>query len=176
MFKAKPIRDGYIREARGRDARKVLSYIKQVSGETDFLTFGPESFNLSEQEEHDFLETCHRQANGLYLIAFLKDKIVGSISFIGGNRPRTQHAGELGMSVLRLAWGRGIGSTLLEVLEDWCRRNGRFTKLNLRVRTDNLRAIELYTRLGFEKEGVLRRELKVNGNYRDLLWMGKILE
>jgi RimJ/RimL family protein N-acetyltransferase len=45
-------------------------------------------------------------------------------------------------------------------------------KINLRVRTDNERAIVLYERNGFVIEGTIRKEIFLDGEYFDHHWMG----
>ena len=45
-------------------------------------------------------------------------------------------------------------------------------KINLRVRSDNERAIQLYKHKGFIIEGTIRKEIILNGNYYDHHWMG----
>jgi len=40
-----------IREAAAEDARALLTYVEAVSGESDFLSFGPGEFELTEAEE-----------------------------------------------------------------------------------------------------------------------------
>jgi RimJ/RimL family protein N-acetyltransferase len=45
-------------------------------------------------------------------------------------------------------------------------------KINLRVRTDNQRAIRLYERKGFGIEGTSRKEILLDGSYFDHHWMG----
>ena len=54
---------------------------------------------------------------------------------------------------------------MLDRLLDWARRSGIVTKINLRVRVDNLRAIRLYERKGFVREGTVSREALVDGEY-----------
>ena len=67
------------------------------------------------------------------------------------------------MSVLRAHWGRGVGAALLATLLEWARSTGVITKVNLEVRADNARAIALYQRMGFVKEGLLVDAIRVNG-------------
>ena len=76
------------------------------------------------------------------------------------------------MSVRKSFWGLGIGSFMLDMLLDWARDTQIITKINLRVRTDNHRAILLYERKGFLIEGTISKELLVAGQYYDLHWMG----
>ena len=76
------------------------------------------------------------------------------------------------MSVRKRYWGHGIGSLMLDTLIDWARGTGIVKKINLRVRTDNQRAISLYARKGFANEGTIRKEMLLDGRYFDHHWMG----
>lgn len=99
-------------------------------------------------------------------------KIVGCLNFSGGARQRTAHTGELGVSVLKEYWGCGIGRELIQYLIDWSKETGIIRKINLRVRTDNARGINLYKHLGFLEEGVKSRDFLINGKFYDSLIMG----
>lgn len=161
-----------IREAAIRDARPLLEYIDAISGESDFLTFGPGEFELTEEEEEHVLRRYHESDNQLYLVGVIDDTVVSSLSFTAGRRPRVRHSGELGMSVRKQYWGLGIGSHLVDTLLAWARESQIVKKINLRVRTDNQRAIRLYQRKGFAIEGTIRKEILLDGKYSDLYWMG----
>jgi RimJ/RimL family protein N-acetyltransferase len=161
-----------IREARGSDAGAVLEYIDLVCQETDFLTFGPGEFKLTQKEEADYLEKSRGAENWLYLLALLEGKIVGSLNFAAGARPRVQHSGEFGTSVLKEYWGIGVASSLLDSLLEWSKNGNIIKKINLRVRADNHRAITLYKRKGFVIEGILKKEIFLDGTYYDHLWLG----
>jgi RimJ/RimL family protein N-acetyltransferase len=161
-----------IREAWGRDARAVLAYLDLISQETDFLSFGPGEFNLTQKEEFDYLEKCLGAENCLYLIALLEETVIGTLSFEAGTRPRIQHAGEFGISVLRKYWGIGVASSLIDSLLEWSIDGNIIRKINLRVRADNNRAITLYKLKGFVVEGTLKNEIFTNDTYYDNLWMG----
>ena len=161
-----------IREARGRDARTVLAYLDLISQETDFLTFGPGEFRLTQKEEFDYLEKCRAAENCLYLLALLEGIVIGTLSFEAGTRPRIQHAGEFGISVLRKYWRIGVASSLIDSLLEWSMDGNINRKINLRVRADNHRAITLYKQKGFIVEGTLKKEIFINDTFYDNLWMG----
>lgn len=163
-----PLSDGRVlllREATGDDAAALLDYIEAVSAETDFLSFGPGEFELTERQERAFLARVAASRNELYLVGVVEDAIASSLTFMAGQRPRLRHTGELGMSVRKELWGLGIGSRMIDALLAWARETGIVTKVNLRVRTDNRRAIRLYERKGFLREGTISRELRVGGEY-----------
>lgn len=104
-----------IREAAPEDARAVLCYIEAVSGESDFLTFGPGEFELTETQEEDYLRKCREADNQLYLVGLIDDQLVSALSFSAGRRPRIRHSGEFGLSVRKSYWGLGIGAFMLDL-------------------------------------------------------------
>jgi nitroimidazol reductase NimA-like FMN-containing flavoprotein (pyridoxamine 5'-phosphate oxidase superfamily)/RimJ/RimL family protein N-acetyltransferase len=161
-----------IREAGPGDARAVLDYVHAVCAESDFLGFGPGEFELTEAEEVDYLRTRQAADNRLYLVGLIDGDIVSTLAFSAGHRSRMRHAGEFGLSVRRGLWGQGIGSLMLDALLDWAKDSGIVTKVNLRVRTDNERAIGLYEGRGFAREGTIRKAIVVGGEYFDHLVMG----
>ena len=161
-----------IREATGEDAQAVIDYVEGVSGESGFLTFGPGEFEHTKAEEEQFLCKFRVADNQLYLLGLIDGVVVSTLSFFGGLRPRVRHRGELGMSVQKKYWGTGIGRLMLDTLIDWARDTHIVKKINLRVRTDNQRAIKLYERKGFLREGTIRREILLDRKYYDHHWMG----
>ncbi len=161
-----------IREAIADDAPAIIKYLNEVSGESDFLTFGPGEFGISEGEERSILQQYHDSDNQLCLVGVIDNRIVSVMTFTAGQRPRTRHSGEFGMSVRQSHWGLGIGTLLTDALISWANATDIIKKINLRVRTDNHRAIILYEKRGFKIEGTMRKELFVDNEYFDYHWMG----
>jgi RimJ/RimL family protein N-acetyltransferase len=64
----------------------------------------------------------------------------------------------------------GIGSDMVHAAQDWCRER-RLEKLSLAVFPDNERAIAVYEHAGFVREGLRRRQYRVEGQLRDELLM-----
>jgi RimJ/RimL family protein N-acetyltransferase len=94
------------------------------------------------------------------------------LGFTARDLPRLRHSGDIGMTVLSACWGLGVGAHLLECLLEWARAGGVVRKLNLRVRTDNMRAIRLYQRMGFAVEGTIEGDFSLGGVDYDHHWMG----
>lgn len=161
-----------IREAIKSDAKNLVAYVDKISSQSDFLTFGPGEFNISVGQEEAFIESLSTQENALLLVAESEGEIIGNLSFSGGPRPRIAHVGELGISVLAEYWGHGIGTKLMEHLIQWAKESKTIRKVNLRVRSDNHNAIQLYKKLGFIEEGLLTRDFFVNETFYDALSMG----
>ena len=164
--------DLLIREAKVKDAGKLLRFVNEISSESDFLTFGPGEFELSDTEEEDFIRDCLSSDNQLFLLGSIDDTIVAILHFSGGLRPRIRHSGEFGMSVRKKLWGFGIGSFMLDTFINWAKESKIISKINLRVRTDNQNAIHLYEKKGFTVEGTIHKEVFLDGKYFDHFWMG----
>lgn len=165
-------RELLIREAAVADAAVILEHVEHISGESDFLTIGPGEFGLTVEQEEEYLRDSRRSDNKLYLIALIDNDLVGALSFSAGTRTRVRHSGELAMSVRKPHWGLGLGSRLLEALIGWAKDGHIVKKINLRVRTDNHRAIQLYKGKGFVVEGLITKAIFMDDHYYDYYWMG----
>jgi len=66
--------------------------------------------------------------------------------------------------------GRGLGQRLLEATLGEARRSG-FKRIELDVHADNQRAIGLYEKAGFVREGLLRNASLIDGVFRDAILM-----
>lgn len=72
--------------------------------------------------------------------------------WVVGSRQKVRHRCELGISVLREAWCRGIGRAPVDSALECARQMG-FAQVELEVVGDNERAIALYRSLGFIEFG-----------------------
>lgn len=165
-----------IRKADKSDARVLIGYLSIIGGESDFLTFGLGEFGRTVKQEEEFIENTLIKNNNLFIIAEINGKVVGNLNFSGGSRERNVHVGEFGVSVLKEYWGKAIGKELINYLIGWSKNSKIIRKINLRVRTDNERGIYLYKKLGFLKEGILKRDFLINGKFYDSLLMGLLID
>ena len=140
-----------IQKAKSADAAEILAYLKQVGGETDNLTFGKEGLPFTPEAEADYIRQLENSCDNVMLVAKVDGKIVGDASLSRLPR-RMNHRGEVGVSVLREYWGKGIGSGLLSEILKFAKENA-FEIVDLQVRSDNLQAIHLYEKFGFQKIG-----------------------
>lgn len=155
------------------DAAASLRYLEAVAGETDFLSFGPGDFASSVEQQAEFLRSLEGGASGLMTKAVTAGEIAGVASIRRTDRPRIRHVGELGISVLKRYWGTGLGKAFLLYVLEQALEIG-VTKVELRVRQDNLRAIRLYESVGFVIEGRPRAAFCVAGVYYDEYTMGLV--
>jgi len=165
-----------IRKAEISDAAALIEYLNIISGESDFLTFGPGEFGRSVEAEAEFIANAQKKKKALFIVAVASGKVIGNLNFSVGPRERTAHTGEFGVSVLKDYWGKGVGEKLIRYLISWSRSSGVIRKINLRVRTDNARGISLYKKLGFTEEGIVKRDFLIGGKFYDSLLMGLLID
>ena len=124
------------------------------------------------EKERKFIKEHLDSDNKLLVVAEVQGNISGIIGFTGDERKRLRHTGEFGMAVPRKSWSIGIGSALIEYMIEWAKASGIVRKINLRTRVDNQRALRLYERFGFIKEGYVSRQFKVADKFYDAYFMG----
>lgn len=69
-------------------------------------------------------------------------------------------------------WGKGYGKQVMDLMIKLGFEEFNMHKLILRVMSFNDRAIRLYEKLGFEKEGTLKETIYRNGKYFDTIYFG----
>jgi RimJ/RimL family protein N-acetyltransferase len=165
-----------VREATESDADGMVDYKSVVFRETELLLQSYEDFVPDSIDEAHLLRRCRLSPNSVSLIAERGGRIVGNLTLFGGPYRRNRHVGQIGMGVLRAFWGIGIGGAMLDEAIRWAEGNPYIQKLSLQVYQTNDRAIRLYLRKGFAKEGVLRGEVVTDdGTAVDLIPMGRFI-
>jgi L-phenylalanine/L-methionine N-acetyltransferase len=106
-------------------------------------------------------------------VAVIEGKVIGTL---GLNRleGRRSHVGTIGMAVHDAFAGRGAGSALMAAAVEQADRWLNLTRLELNVYADNARAIALYERFGFEREGLFRAFAWRDGAYADSVAMARL--
>jgi len=95
-------------------------------------------------------------ASAIVLVAGVGSAIAGSAVLFLRSTSTSTIARLYSIAVAEAFRGRGIGESLLAVVEREARRRGA-TKMRLEVRTDNAAAARLYERKGYLRFGVHRR-------------------
>ena len=165
-----------IREAQPSDAEQLIAYVQRLSEEPDInIPLAPGEFNLTVEQERDFLADYTASDNSIFLVAEVGSQIVGTLNCKGGKRQATRHAATLGISVSKGWRNQGIGSTLMARAIKWAKNTQIITRIELIVYARNEVAIHLYKKFGFEVEGRRRRTIYQYGEYLDDLIMALLL-
>lgn len=165
-----------IRSATKEDAKAMIEYLNIIGGESDFLTFGKDEFRISVESEEEYIEKSNGMDNSKIIIATVNNEIISIASINSISKERMKHNGTLGISIREKYWGMGLGSELMGYLIMWAKSNKITKKINLLVREDNERGINLYKKCGFEKEGLLMKDIYVNGTYYNTIPMGLYID
>jgi len=160
-----------IRNAEVADAAAMVDYVNMVSGESDNLSFGQGEFGISVEDEMKYVAGLNDGNFNFMLLGTVDGKIVTMASISRPHRPRVKHIGDFGISVAKEYWGLGIGRQMCLATINRARRVG-VSKIDLKVRVDNLNAIALYESVGFRHEGITTRALKIGDQYFSNLMMG----
>jgi RimJ/RimL family protein N-acetyltransferase len=162
-----------IRSAITSDAKDLSELRVQIDGETENLDREKGEAFI---DESGFEQLIHKDTNyprNLFLVAVADKRLVGFSRCEGTHLKRFSHKVEFGVCILKDFWGYGIGNNLLKRSFLWADSNG-IKKITLNVLETNTRAIELYKRLGFEIEGVLRNDRMLSdGKYYSTIVMGR---
>lgn len=158
------------------DAPAMIDYLNIIGGESDFITFGKNEFSMNVEAEQDYIERINSMDNSKNVLIIIEDEIVGISSITSVQKERMKHNGTLGISIRKKYWGIGLGSEIMAYLIDWAKSNKITKKINLLVREDNIRGVKLYKKFGFEKEGLLKKDICVNGVYYNTIAMGLYID
>ena len=103
-------------------------------------------------------------------VAAVSGEVVGWCDITRHDRPIHAHRGALGMGIVPSYRGRGLGLKLINATVAQARKDG-FVRIELFVHADNARAIALYDKVGFVREGVQSDAICIDGQYGDTIMM-----
>lgn len=147
------------------DITEMLAQPHVIAG-TLQLPFRSQAFQRQRLEKND--------PGRPHLAAVIEGKLVGDIMLVRTTNERRAHAASFGMCVHDAYQGRGAGSALLGALLELTDRWLNIRRMELTVFADNARAIGLYEKHGFEREGVLREYAFRDGAFVDALSMARL--
>lgn len=116
--------------------------------------------------QHEFVAVSKLQ-NG-------EEMIIGAAGLTVYANHRMRHSGGIGIMIHRDYQNNGVGSALLSTLIDVADNWLMLVRTELTVFEDNARAIHLYEKFGFEKEGIKRLAAIRNGKYENEYIMARI--
>jgi RimJ/RimL family protein N-acetyltransferase len=129
---------------------------------------------MDEAEFAQLIQEDEDAVRNLFLVSVVGDQIVGYSRCEGSTLKRLAHKVEFGVCVLSDYWGHQVGTNLLTQSISWADQQG-IEKVSLKVLETNTKAIALYQKMGFEVEGILKKDKKLSdGNYYNTIIMGKI--
>ena len=158
-----------LRPARPTDSRGLAALFADVRREGRWLVTPPSA--VSQPSEAFFIGELLRGDEGLALVAEADGEVIGNVLISIERNVVSSHVGTLSIVVADGWRDIGIGSALVHAAQQWSAANG-LLKVALAVFPDNERAIAVYEKAGFVREGLRRRQYRADGGeLRDELLM-----
>jgi RimJ/RimL family protein N-acetyltransferase len=168
---AKTARDGRawtLRPGRPTDGRALARLFADVRQEGRWLITTPGS--ISEPSEAFWISELIRANEHLALVAEANGEVVGNVLVSVDRGVATEHIGVLSITIAEDWRDVGIGSELVAAAQRWAHERG-LRKVTLGVFPDNERAIAVYEKRGFVREGLRRQQFRSGDIYRDEVLM-----
>jgi RimJ/RimL family protein N-acetyltransferase len=168
-----------VRRAQRRDAPRFLAHMTAIVTETNQLLQSVEDPLPELSTQRAIIEHFNRLGNCLFLVAHRpgrgvgRAEIIGSLTLLGGSTRRTRHVSRLGMGVRKAQWGRGIGRSLVDAALQWARQAKDVERVALQVYASNEAALALYESTGFQVDGRLEGEVRLDDGLEDLITMSR---
>jgi RimJ/RimL family protein N-acetyltransferase len=158
-----------LRHARPEDAEPLAHLYAAVRAEGRWLV--TPSTAVSPPSEAFFIAELIKADEKAVMVAEATGEIVGNALVMTDRDVSSRHVGVLSITVADGWRDVGLGTALVAATQGWVRDRG-LSRLALSVFPDNARAIAVYTRAGFVREGLRRRQFRqADGTYRDELLM-----
>jgi len=163
-----------IREAVPDDAEAIIEYLRALADEPDNTIGFDASSEITftvEQERETIQRNLDSDNSGFFIALNPQGEIVSVGNVSGSKRNSYRHAAALGISVLEGWRGQGIGTAMMGHMLAWAQATGILKRIELEVFAHNVRAIQLYERLGFVIEGRKMKSYLKYGQYVDVVIM-----
>lgn len=159
-----------IEEVSIEDAPALLECLQAVMQETHFITWDSKVVQ-NQADVEIFIQQQNQALDSICLVAKLGNNIIGLVNVVD-----KAGQGDLFIAVKKAYWGYGIGSMLMEVIEDWARQTPGLSTLCLTVQERNKSGLALYRKFGFEVVSVEEDGVRIrNGERLTVYHMNKLV-
>ena len=162
-----------IRKAIPDDAQAVASVINSVILEGKYTAL---TNPFTEEEERAFIGGLGTRS--ALFVAEVDDEIVGiqiiEPDALAQYTDSMQHVATIGTWIQANFRGRKIGQLLAEASFRFAYAKN-FRKIAIQVIADNTGALRFYGNLGFEKIGIAKKHVKLEGRFCDVFYLEKFL-
>lgn len=165
-----------IREAVPQDAENLLNCLKTYIPQSDYIPKFEHEIKLTVEQEKTWIDSFRANENSLLLVAEYEDKIIGNIDLTGNQREAMKHTAVIGMGMLKEWQNIGLGTALLSAAINWAVKSNLLEILWLQVYTENTLGLNLYKKMGFIENGIVKNFFKHNNKYFDNLTMSKCVK
>ena len=119
-------------------------------------------------DANTWLEIASSPSRSRHFAITLGDRVMGGIGAMAGVGIGERTA-EFGYWLGESVWGRGIATAAASALQAYLMASGEFVRLQAPVFAWNPASMRVLEKVGFEREGVLRRAVSKDGEITDLV-------
>ncbi len=153
---------------------KGINELRRMPGVFENI-LGIPSERVKRNEDH----IVNMDSNTHQFVAVTKNQlgeevIIGTAGLTVYANHRLRHCASIGIMIHKDYQSKGVGTALMKALIDIADNWLMLVRVELTVFEDNEKAIALYEKLGFEKEGVKKLAAIRNGKYENEFLMARI--
>jgi len=150
-----------------------LSLWRALDSETEFMLYEPGERKVTLEEQKSQLARSENVA--IYVIEDTEQSEL--VGFTAGRRSvnlRDRYSLNIVIGIRQTYTGKNLGARLLLELEAWA-KSIDIKRLELTVMTENIFAVRLYKRIGYEIEGTKRMSTHLSSGFKDEYVMSKLI-
>jgi RimJ/RimL family protein N-acetyltransferase len=155
------------------DAENFVELSKRID-ESGFMLYEPGERETTVEQQRKLIERILSEKKSIFFVAEDGNKLVGFIAALGDNLKRNQHSAYLVLGILEEHQGQGVATKLFKHIFEWA-KEVEISRLELTVIKDNLKAFNLYRKMGFIIEGEKVHSLVINGKFVNEYYLYKLL-
>ena len=155
------------------DAERFVALSKKID-ESGMMLFDTEERQTTPEQQRRAIEVINAKKTSTFFIAEDEQKLIGFIGVIGNELNRKQHSAYLALGVLEEYQGQGVATKLFNTVFEWAKQVG-ISRLELTVIQHNIKAFNLYKKMGFEVEGEKVHSLMIDGKPVNEYYLYKLL-
>ncbi len=163
-----------IRGIEASDARSFIHLQEEIFQQTDFMYNVQNELDLTVQQLRKNLAYWKQLKNRTILLCVLNGIFAGYAVVHGYKQSKVRHVASIRLAVKEEHQQKGIGSALMKAVENWSKQRD-ISRLELTVMEHNNVALHLFTKLGFQQEGIRQNAIKLNNTYVNEYCLSKIL-
>lgn len=159
-----------------KDAKEIIDFTVIVAEKSKFLIALPDEINFTRWNMQSRLKGARLNPLSFYIVAVVDGKIIGAINTNPQKRARVRHAVDFGIAILPPYQGLGLGKAMIGEMINWAQAHPVVSRIDLHVHGQNIGAIGLYEKLGFQHEGVHKNAIRYeDGTFMDDITMAILL-
>jgi len=155
------------------DAEELLELNRRID-ESGFMLHEPGERKRTVEQQKEVIERIESMERSTFFVAESDRGLAGFIAVFGGKVKRNKHSAYLAMGIHDAFYGQGLATRLIMRVFDWAEANG-ISRLELTVIKDNVKAIKLYQKMGFQIEGEKVHSLMIDGQPANEYYMYRLV-